>query len=390
MNIPKKQKIVVLGMITQHFVAGHIWAVMHYLEGLRRLGYDVYYVEAHGCSPKTFFQRDKYDGWVNAAAFISDLMRRFDLGDRWAYHDIHHNVYYGLDELQLRQLYSSAALIINMHGGTMPLPEHMATGRLVFIDTDPGELQVDLGLDDTDLTKRLAAHNTWFTYAENYGGSDCLLPVSERFPFKPMRAPVLLDFWEPYRSGSGRRFTTIGSWKQLDHEIAFNGEHYSWSKHYEFLKFFDLPRRTTQEFELALSKCKDDDWQLIEAQGWNPRRALAFSTDLDAYRQFLTSSRGEFTVAKGQYVHMRTGWFSNRSNTYLATGLPVITQETGFSAFLPTGDGLFGFSTMDEILQALDAINGDYERHCRGALEVAREYFSHDVVLPRFLAEAGV
>jgi hypothetical protein len=390
MNILEKKKIVVLGMITQHIVAGHIWAVMHYLVGLRRLGYDVYYVEAHGASPRAFFKRDDEDGWGFAADFIAGIMQRFDLGDRWAYHDVDHDRYYGVSEQELKNLYSSAALIINMHGGTVPLPEHSATGRLVFIDTDPGELQVKLGRNDPRVTGLLSAHSAWFTYAENYGGSDCLLPVSERFTFKPMRAPLLLDFWEPYRNGTRNRFTTIGSWKQLDHEVEFNGETYHWSKHHEFLKFFDLPSRTSQEFELALGKCKADDWGMIEDADWHQRRALTFSHDLDAYRRFLTGSRGEFTVAKGQYVHLRTGWFSNRSNCYLAAGLPVVTQETGFSKSLPTGKGLFGFSTMDEILDALDTINGAYEEHCRAALAVAREYFSYDVVLPRMLKEVGL
>jgi hypothetical protein len=390
MNIAEKKKIVVLGMMTEHIVAGHVWAVMHYLIGLRRLGYDVYYIEAHGASPKAFFKRDDDDGWGYAAEFIAGIMQKFDLADRWAYHDLDHDIYYGLSEQQVKQVYSSAALLINMHGGTMPLPEHSATGRLAFIDTDPGELQVKLDRGDPRITTQLSGHSSWFTYAENYGAADCLLPVSDRFTFKPMRAPILLDFWEPYRAETRLRFTTIGSWKQVDHEIELNGQTYLWSKHHEFLKYFDLPSRTTQEFELALGKVKADDWGAIEDAGWHPRRALKFSHDLDAYREFLTGSRGEFTVAKGQYVHMRTGWFSNRSNTYLGAGLPVITQETGFSKTLPTGEGLFAFSTMEEILAAVDTINSDYERHCSAALEVAREYFSYDVVLPRMLAEAGV
>ncbi len=390
MNIIEKKTIVVLGMITQHIVAGHIWAVMHYMVGLRRLGYDVYYIEAHGASPNSFFRHDDDDGWGYAADFISGIMERFEFGDRWAYHDVYNGHYYGLSEQKVNQVYSSAALLINMHGGTSPLPEHSATGRLLFIDTDPGELQVKLARNDPLLIDRLSAHSFWFTYAENYGAPDCLLPVSDKFTFKPMRAPLLLDFWEPYRTGNGHRFTTIGSWKQMDHQIEFEGKTYHWSKHHEFLKVFDLPRRTSQEFELALGKVKADDWVMIEEAGWRPRRALAFSNDLDAYRRFLTSSRGEFTVAKGQYVHLRTGWFSNRSNCYLAAGLPVITQETGFSNFLPTGHGLFGFSTMDEILAAVDTINGAYKHHCNSALELAREYFSYDVVLPRMLTEVGL
>jgi hypothetical protein len=113
---------------------------------------------------------------------------------------------------------------------------------------------------------------------------------------------------------------------------------------------------------------------------------MSFSTDLDAYREYIVKSRGEFTVAKDQNVRLRTGWFSDRSATYLAAGRPVITQETGFSNILPTGRGLFGFSTMDDILAAVDSINSDYEGHCRAAAEIAHNYFSHDVVLKDLLS----
>ena len=390
MNILGPQKIVVLGMMTQHTVAGHIWAVMHYLVGLRRLGYDVYYVEAHSCWPKQFFKTDDEDGWSNAAAFIADIMERFDFKDRWAFHDTHHDQCYGLSLTQLKQLYGSAALLINMHGGTEPRPEHTATGRLVFIDTDPGKPQIQLQKGEPWITGVLASHNAWFTYAENIGQADCRLPTQERFPFKTMRAPIVLDFWEPHRDGDARKLTTVGSWKQLHREASVGEENYHWSKHFEFLKFIDLPRRTEQQFELALSKCDEADQRMLESHGWQVLAALDFSDDLDAYRSYIAGSRGEFTVSKDQYVRLRTGWFSNRSNTYLASGRPVITQDTGFSRVLPTGEGLFGFSTMDDVLLAVDAINSDYERHCDAALAVAREYFSYEVVLPRFLAEVGL
>ena len=129
---------------------------------------------------------------------------------------------------------------------------------------------------------------------------------------------------------------------------------------------------------------------MLDDHGWHVRHALDFSTDADAYRDYITGSRGEFTVAKEQNVRLRTGWFSDRSATYLAAGRPVISQETGFSNVLPTGEGLFGFDSTDEIVDAIDRINSDYARHSRAAEEIAREYFSHDVVLPRLLEEVGV
>ena len=172
--------------------------------------------------------------------------------------------------------------------------------------------------------------------------------------------------------------------------MILDGERYSWSKHNEFMKFIDLPQRTAQPFELALSSYEPGDQEMLEGHGWQVRHALDFSTDPDAYRDYITGSRGEYTVAKDQNVRLRTGWFSDRSATYLAAGRPVINQDTGFSNVFPTGEGLFGFSTMEEILAAVEAINSDYARHSRAAEEIAREYFAHDVVLGRLLEDVGV
>jgi hypothetical protein len=184
-------------------------------------------------------------------------------------------------------------------------------------------------------------------------------------------------------------FTTIGNWKQSG-QVTFKGEVYTWSKHHEFLKFLDMPHRTGQELELALGSYEEGDRELLERNGWRVRHALSFSKDVDGYRDYIRGSRGEFTVAKDQNVRLRSGWFSERSAQYLAAGRPVITQETGFSNVLPTGLGLFAFSTIEEAAWAVESVNADYDRHRRAASEVAREYFASEVVLPRMLAEAGV
>jgi hypothetical protein len=166
---------------------------------------------------------------------------------------------------------------------------------------------------------------------------------------------------------------------------------YHWSKHYEFLKVLDLPRRLPdQPFQLALSSYGADDRRMLESHGWRVRDAMDFSMDPDAYRRYVAGSRGEFTVAKDQNVRLRSGWFSDRSATYLASGRPVVTQDTGFGNVLPTGEGLFAFSTVEEAAEAVRTINGDYRRHCRAAKAVARDYFAHDVVLGAMLQELGL
>jgi hypothetical protein len=385
MRINGPQKIVVLGMMGRMRVAGGVWQTLHYLIGLQRLGFDVYYIETHGCTLWAFG-----DSEIEAAAFINDVMTRFDMGARWAFHArTGSGQYYGMSQHEVARLYESAAAILNLHGGTVPTAQLKASDRLVYIDTDPVTVQLEIHNRLQTTLDFLEQHCALFTFAENYGGHDCKLPVSD-FHFRATRQPVVLDFWTPEAVIGGERFTTIGNWQQLRRIVEFEGESYHWSKHWEFLKFIDLPRRTKQAFELALSRCDEDSRSLLEENGWKVRDAATFSHDLDDYQRYINVSRGEFTVAKDQNIRFRTGWFSDRSATYLAAGKPVVTQETGFSNVLPTGEGLFGFLTPDEVQTAIEAINHDYTRHSRAAMMIAREYFSHDVVLTSMLSVLGL
>jgi GT2 family glycosyltransferase len=385
------KKIVLLGMMTRIPVAGVVWQTVHYLLGLERLGYEVYYVETHARTPSMLMEREEDDSSAEAAAFIDRVMRRFDLGDRWAFVGLHDDGrYYGLSEQKLHELYRSAALLINLHGGTEPRPELYATDRLVYLETDPVQLQVELEQNVQASIDFLEPHCAFFTYAENYGNPDCGLPIQHRFPLHRTRQPVVMDFWRNHRAGSQDRFTTVGNWRQPWRDVTFRGEVYSWSKHHEFLKFIDLPARTGQAFELALSSYEPEDRQMLEDKGWSVVHALDFSTDTDAYRDYIAGSRGEFSVAKDQNVRLRTGWFSDRSATYLAAGRPVVCQDTAFTNVMPTGEGLFGFSTMEEAEAAVEQINSDYERHSRAATAVAEDVFNSDEVLSQLLADVGL
>lgn len=391
MNIARPPRIVVLGMMSRMPVAGVVWQTIHYLEGFRRLGAEVFYVEAHGCTPRCFMMTEDDDGFAKAAAFIEGIMRRFDFGDRWCYHPLYEDGrFFGMSDTKLRELYASADLIINLHGGTEPLPEHTSGGRLIYLETDPVELQIELHENRAQTLKFLEPHAAFFSFGENFGSADCKLPQSPLFDFKATRQPVVTDFWKDAARGDAPLFTTIGNWKQVHRQVHYQGETYYWSKHFEFLKFIDLPAHTAQKFELALSSYDAEDEAFLAAKNWRVRSGLAISENIDDYRNFIGESRGEYTVAKDQNVRFRTGWFSDRSATYLAAGRPVITQETGFSNVLPTGRGLFGFSTMDELLRAIDRINSDYAKSCRAARDIANEFFSHEVVLGKMLDDLGV
>jgi len=210
------------------------------------------------------------------------------------------------------------------------------------------------------------------------------------FIYKPTRSPVILEYWDVPCNPATRYFTTVGHWDQSVKDLEYDGEHYSWSKHREFLKILELPRYTSQEFSLALAIDDPAAVQMLEGYGWHVEDAYAASKTLESYREYIWGSRGELTVAKDMNVRLRSGWFSERSACYLAAGKPVVTQETGFSKALPTGLGLHAFRTLEDIPPAIEAINSDYQKHAQAAKEIAAEYFDAKKVLRQVMSAAGV
>jgi len=395
MNAPAQQqrpKVVLLGMMSKMPVAGVVWQYLHYLLGFERLGYEAYYVEAHGRTPSMLMESgETADASGRAAAFIATIMRRYGLSGRWAYRALHRDGRcFGMTERRLAELLGSAELIVNLHGGTKPLPELRATDRLVYLETDPVQLQLELAEGYEASYEFLEAHAAFFTFAENYGQADCLLPVSDRFRFETTRQPVLPELWETDRLPTDDVFTTIGNWSQPWRDVAVDGAVYTWSKDREFKKLLELPAQAGPRFELALSSFEDADRELLEEHGWRVRSAMEFSTDLVAYRDYIAASAGEFTVAKDQNIRFRTGWFSDRSATYLASGRPVITQDTGFGHALPVGEGLFAFTGPEEVVEAVARIDAEPERHRQAARELAREFFAPEVVLGKLLDHLGM
>ena len=392
MHLTTRPKAVVLGLTSKMPLAGIVFLTMQYLVGLKRLGFEVYYVEEHGKTPWLLLNgRPEHEGAAVASAFIEQSMRRFGLeDDHWAFRIPHdRDQCFGLPDHALNKVLREADLILNLHGGTVPRPEHSAGGRLVYVGTDPVQVEVALDNGDRDMADYLAPHCAFFTWGENYGHADCRVPTSDRFAFVATRQPIVTEMWEPFQSGPAEVFSTVANWRQPGRLVSFRGETYHWSKHLEFQKFVDLPRRSPQPFELALVNLPDDDRQMLATHGWRVRDAATLNFDLDAYRRYIGQSRGEFTVAKEQNVRLRSGWFSDRSASYLACGRPVITQETGFSNVLPTGSGLFGFSTLEEIQEAVDRITADYSRHSQAARSIAREWFDYRVVLGAMLDYLG-
>jgi hypothetical protein len=388
-----KARVVILGMMGRTPFAGVAWQVLHYLEGFRRLGCDVWYVEDTGDWPYDPEQNTITDDCRYTVNYIGRLLGWCGLAERWAYRAAAQgNRTYGLSEAQVVDLFQRADALVNLTGATVLREEHLSVPVRIYLETDPVLPQIEVAQGRPFTIDLLAAHSHHFTFGENLGAPDCLVPVG-RFPYRPTRQPVVLDWWRP--AGEGKKpgsgcLTTIASWEQSGKDIEWNGEHYAWSKHHEFLKFIDLPRRTGQEIELALACGDNAAIERLTSHGWRVRDALALSRDVFPYRDYIFGSAGEFTVAKDQNIRLRSGWFSDRSACYLAAGKPVITQDTGFGNVLPTGRGLFAFRNLDDVRAAVDAMATDYEGHSRAARDIAAEYFAAERVVARLAEQAGL
>jgi hypothetical protein len=249
-------------------------------------------------------------------------------------------------------------------------------------------MQVKVAQGDAGAIEQLEHHDLHFSFGENLGAADSATPI-ERFTWLPTRQPVVIDLWDRRSAAGGEAYNTITTWSNKGRNIEYLGETYYWTKDREFLKFIDLPRRRAVPFEMAVG-VDGDARRLLQENRWRLVSSIEVSEDADRYRTYIQQARGEFTVARDQYTRPRTGWFSDRSACYLAAGRPVITQETGFSKFLPAGRGLFGFNTMDEALAAVDAVESDYEGQCRAAREVAEEYFAAEKVVGDLMERAGL
>jgi hypothetical protein len=402
-------RLVIMGILGRTPLAGVSWQVLHYLEGFRRLGYDVYYIEDTGgwaYNPQQTKEENESEHAyaVNcqyAVSYVAKVMSAYGLQDRWAYRSRVDGQVFGLSETQVSRLFEKADALVNLTGSTCLLEEHTRIPVRIYLETDPVMRQIEVVRGDRKAIDLLAAHTHHFTYGENLRAPDCGVPVT-RFNYLPTRQPIVLDWWTTdQRSSSeinGRpnipaRFTTIAKWRQPGKDIEWNGQTYSWSKHIEFLKFIELPRRTQREFELALAWEDEKDEEVIPqltSFGWNVVDAVSLSLDIASYRDYILGSRGEFTVAKDQNIRLRSGWFSDRSACYLSAGKPVVSQDTAFGNILPTGRGLFAFQNMEDILTAIDTIESNYEGHCRAAREIAEDYFAAEKVLGSVMERVGL
>ena len=374
-------------------IAGVIWQHIHYVVGLQRLGHEVYYVEDSArlpYNPETFEVNNEYD---YAAKLLARLASEFGFERRWGFcaRYLPTNPSAGLSLKKIRQLYREADAILNICGTQEFNEDLLRSERILYIESDPGVEQIKIDKRVRSTIKYLRRHHTLFTFGENVGSKDFPVPL-HNFKWWPTRQPVVTDLWKTNRAPARDAvLTSVANWSTSGlKDITWRGKKYLWSKSREFLRFIAAPKESGETFELATDIKDKKAHDKFLRNGWRFRSPHDLSADYWLYRDYVRRSKGEFTVAKDQYVRLHTGWFSDRSACYLAAGRPVIIQETGFTKIYGGDAGLLSFRSLGEIVDAARMIKADYAKHARAARNLAREVFEAEKVLRSLLERAGI
>jgi len=390
----ERVKVVVTGLVASFPLGGVAWDYLAYVDGFRRLGCDVLYLEDTGQWLYDPARETFTDDATGNIRWLAEALRTLDLpAERFAVR-VPDGTFHGAGREAVTRFCRSADLFLNVSGACWLRDEYRGAKCTAYLDSDPGYTQAKLLAQERGEATRDQAfsvglirhHDRFFTFAENMGQPDCSVPDSG-LSWTPTRQPVVLERWPFSFDASAGRFTTVMSWKTDVSLPMIDGVRHG-GKDVEFSRFLDLPRRTHVPIEVAISGAAPLD--RLRAHGWHLVSARDKSATMEAYRAYLAQSRGEWSVSKNVYVALRSGWFSCRSAVYLALGKPVVVQDTGWSQYYPTGAGLFAFETADEALAGLETADGDYRRQCEAARAVAESAFAADKVLERLLADCGL
>jgi hypothetical protein len=383
---PVPLRIVVFGYIVQFPVGGFAWHHMQYVSGLAKLGHEVVFVEVSGDAPGCYNpQLECTDNDPSyGLSFVADAFAGCGIAERWAYYDTHSSTWRGPRASSILHECARADLLIDLNDAA-PLPEWLADiPNRALIDTDPVFSQMR-HLTKPDAREGAQQHTVFFSYGENIASGKSAVP-DDGFEWRATRQPIDLDAWAAKPLNDFERWTTIMQWESYP-SVEYGGARYG-TKSASFAPYLDLPGRVSSEMEIALGGTKAPR-ALLESRGWRIRNPLVVSRTPWTYRDYLQGSKGEFTVAKQGYVASRSGWFSERSACYLASGRPVIVEETGFSeGVLSSGEGVIPFRTLDEAVAGIESVGRDYEHHSRAARSMAEEYFDSNKVLSRLVEEA--
>ena len=379
-------RIVLGSYLVQFPLGGYLSWVLQWLHGLKELGHDVTFVE------KSMYPNSCYDALKDAmtsdasygTGVVNDLLSRFGLDGKWCFVDASGD-YHGMTRESIEDIFADADLFIDMgtHGAWKE--EAMGARLRVLIDGEPAATQIKM-------EKQLAAgrplpdFDFYYTVGQNIGTKASTAPTAGQ-QWRPIFYPASLGMFCSLPFPSGAAFTTVMSWEAHD-PIEWNGVTYG-AKSVEFAKFLDLPTRTASPLEIAVAG-RNVPKAALTGTGWRVRDSHAVTVSFDAFRDYISGSKGEFSVCKNIFVQTNSGWFSDRAAAYLASGRPVVMQETGFSSHLPCGRGLFAVRTAEEAAAAIAEIESDPASHSRWARELAAAHLDTNVVFRRFLSELWI
>jgi hypothetical protein len=361
---------------------GIAWHHLQYAMGFHRLGHDVFFLEDSGDTEWCCFHPNEWGTWISDSDptygldFAAKTFSAVGLGDRWGYYDAHKECWHGPIAGRGKEICRTADLLLNLSCCNAVRPWLEDVPLRVLIDTDPGFTQVR-HLTDAKQMATAKKHNRFLTFGENIPSGGSTVPA-DGFPWMPTRQPIILDSWPVVKPKPDAKFTTIMAWDSYGIE-EYNGLRLA-MKSESFEPYFDLPTRVNAPLELALGS-EQAPREELRSQGWSLVNPIDLTVDPWRYRTYIQGSKAEFTIAKHGYVITQPGWFSERSAAYLASGRPVLTQATGFSNWMPTGEGLLEFSSPAEAAERIDDINSRYELHCRAARALAEEFFDSGKVL---------
>jgi hypothetical protein len=393
-------RIVVTGLIAQYPLGGVTWFHIQYLLGLARLGHDVYYLEDSGQWPYNPLEDGLIKDPSYNADYLAGVMSRFGLEDKWAYRLAFglegnweyrlpsESQWFGLTDAERKKVLRSADLLINVSGTLERPQDYRQIPRLVYIDTDPVFTQIKLAHNQDDLQTLVGAHDVHFSYGECIGSEYLHNVPATGHTWIPTRPPVVLSEWDP-SAAYRETYTTVMNWTSHD-SVTYNDQTYG-QKDVEFMHFIELPGMVAPtQIELAIGSGKTErtPYELLTHKGWHLVDPARVCPDVDSFRTYTESSKGEWSVAKNGYVLGQSGWFSERSARYLAAGRPVMLQDTGYSSVLPTGEGLLAFTTLEEAADAIHKVEAHYDRHAKAAREIAEAYFDATGVLTSLIEEA--
>jgi len=375
--------IILAGAIGRFPVGGQAWCEMQYLLGLRDLQHEVYFLEDCGEESSVYnWESEQVTNDLDyPTSYVRHCLDPIGLGDRWIYRVGQHSV--GMPQDEFLDVCARADLFI-IRGAIIPQwrSEYDLPRRRIFIDCDPAFVQMGVANGNRELAATIEQCDRLFTIGQNIGSPRCPIPTLGKEWLKTV-LPVALDYWPAAENGAGLPLTSVLQWRSYG-DVIHEGINYG-NKDREFPKFMSLPGVSNQPFRIALTGALPE---MFTEHGWEVVPGWAASQTPVLYQKFIQDSRAEFSVAKQGYVATRSGWFSDRSACYLASGRPVLIQDTGISDWLPTGEGVVTFRDLPEALRGIEIINADYEHHRHLAKSLVEEYFASHRVLPLLLAEA--